>query len=67
MLCTIWPPSFISNVKYDFQKLHDVTKVVAFTLNRIIDMNYYAIPEARRSKVSQMPLCAYTCRSIHLP
>ena len=41
--------TFISNGKYDSQKLHDVTKVVAYNLNRIIHVNYYPIPEARLS------------------
>ena len=34
-----------SEGKYDFQKLFDVTKVVTRNLNRIIDINYYPVPE----------------------
>ncbi|KAJ3847068.1 ribonucleotide reductase [Lentinula lateritia] len=41
---------------YDFQKLHDVTKTVAFNLNRVIDRNYYPIPEARRSNMRNRPI-----------
>lgn len=36
--------------------LHDVTKVVAFNLNRIIDVNHYPIPEAERSNMRHRPI-----------
>ncbi|KAJ7033696.1 ribonucleotide reductase alpha subunit [Mycena alexandri] len=55
-LASVSLPSFISGGKYDFQKLHDITKVVAFNLNRIIDVNYYPIPEARRSNMRHRPI-----------
>jgi ribonucleoside-diphosphate reductase subunit M1 len=48
-LASIALPTFISDGTYDFKKLHDVAKVVAFNLNRIIDMNYYPTAEARHS------------------
>jgi ribonucleotide reductase alpha subunit len=38
----------------DFQKLHDVVKVVAYNLNRIIDVNYYPVKEAERSNMTSM-------------
>ncbi|KAF9066495.1 ribonucleotide reductase [Rhodocollybia butyracea] len=41
---------------YDFQKLHDVAKTVAFNLNRVIDRNFYPIPEARRSNMRSRPI-----------
>ncbi|EJD37235.1 hypothetical protein AURDEDRAFT_147076 [Auricularia subglabra TFB-10046 SS5] len=55
-LASIALPSFISNGKYDFQKLHDIAKIVAFNLNRIIDVNYYPVPEARRSNMRHRPI-----------
>ncbi|KAG6872426.1 ribonucleoside reductase large subunit Cdc22 [Termitomyces sp. Mi166 len=55
-LASLALPSFIKNGVYDFQKLHDVTKVVAFNLNRIIDVNYYPVPEARRSNMRHRPI-----------
>ncbi|KAF8625988.1 hypothetical protein AX17_006712 [Amanita inopinata Kibby_2008] len=55
-LASLALPTFISNGKFDFQKLHDVTKVVANNLNRIIDINYYPIPEARRSNLRHRPI-----------
>ncbi|KAE9394621.1 PFL-like glycyl radical enzyme, partial [Gymnopus androsaceus JB14] len=41
---------------YEFQKLHDVAKAVAFNLNRVIDRNYYPIPEARGSNMRGHPI-----------
>ncbi|KAJ7079729.1 ribonucleotide reductase alpha subunit [Mycena belliarum] len=55
-LASIALPSFISHGKYDFQRLHDITKVVAYNLNRIIDVNYYPIPETRRSNMRHRPI-----------
>ncbi|KAG5341091.1 ribonucleotide-diphosphate reductase subunit rnr1 [Termitomyces sp. Mn162] len=55
-LASLALPSFIKNGVYDFQKLHDVTKVVAYNLNRIIDVNYYPVPEARRSNMRHRPI-----------
>ncbi|KIL00191.1 hypothetical protein PAXRUDRAFT_821889 [Paxillus rubicundulus Ve08.2h10] len=55
-LASLALPTFISNGTYDFQKLHDVTKVVTLNLNRIIDVNYYPVPEARRSNMRHRPI-----------
>lgn len=55
-LASLALPTFVSGGKYDFQKLHDVAKSVAFNLNRIIDVNYYPVPEARRSNMRHRPI-----------
>ncbi|KAJ7503015.1 ribonucleotide reductase alpha subunit [Mycena galericulata] len=55
-LASIALPSFVSNGKYDFQRLHEIAKVVTRNLNRIIDVNYYPIPEARRSNMRHRPI-----------
>jgi ribonucleoside-diphosphate reductase subunit M1 len=55
-LASLALPSFIRNGKYDFQKLHDVTKVVTYNLNRVIDVNFYPVPEARRSNMRHRPI-----------
>ncbi|KAF8214950.1 ribonucleotide reductase [Mycena galopus ATCC 62051] len=55
-LASIALPSFVSNGKYDFQRLHDIAKVVTRNLNRIIDVNYYPIPETRRSNMRHRPI-----------
>lgn len=33
---------------YDFKKLAEVTRVIVRNLNKIIDINYYPVPEVRR-------------------
>ena len=43
------------NRTYDFKKLHDVTKVATRNLNRIIDVNYYPVKEARQSNMRFVP------------
>ncbi|KAI6044757.1 ribonucleotide reductase [Pisolithus marmoratus] len=55
-LASIALPTYISNGKYNFQKLHDVTKVVTRNLNRIVDTNYYPVPEARKSNMRHRPI-----------
>lgn len=41
---------------YDFEKLKTVTKVVTKNLNKIIDINYYPIPEAKNSNMRHRPI-----------
>lgn len=55
-LASIALPTFIQNGVYDFQKLHDVVKVVAFNLNKIIDVNYYPVKEAENSNMRHRPI-----------
>jgi ribonucleoside-diphosphate reductase subunit M1 len=55
-LASLALPTFVKDGAYDFQKLHDVAKVVTFNLNRIIDVNYYPVPEARRSNMRHRPI-----------
>uniref|UniRef100_T1HAX5 RIBORED_LARGE domain-containing protein n=1 Tax=Rhodnius prolixus TaxID=13249 RepID=T1HAX5_RHOPR len=44
------------NRSYDFKKLKEVTKIVTKNLNKIIDVNYYPIVEARRSNMLHRPI-----------
>ncbi|KAI0130723.1 ribonucleoside-diphosphate reductase large chain [Daldinia grandis] len=57
-LASLSLPSFVDYNKgtYDFQKLHEVTQVVAHNLNRTIDVNYYPVPEARNSNMRHRPI-----------
>ncbi|KAJ3541044.1 hypothetical protein NM688_g6139 [Phlebia brevispora] len=55
-LASIALPSFIEDGKYNFQKLHDVAKVVTVNLNRVIDRNYYPVEQARRSNLKNRPV-----------
>ena len=41
---------------FDFKKLHEITRVVTRNLNKIIDINYYPIEEARNSNMRHRPI-----------
>lgn len=41
---------------YDFQKLKEVTKIATKNLNKIIDVNYYPVEEAKRSNMRHRPI-----------
>ncbi|CAL9728951.1 ribonucleoside-diphosphate reductase large chain 1 [Monosporozyma unispora] len=61
-LASVALPAFIENSEdgktstYNFQKLHDIAKVVTRNLNRVIDRNYYPVPEAKRSNMRHRPI-----------
>jgi len=42
--------------KFDHAKLYDVTKSATKNLNKIIDVNYYPVPEARNSNLRHRPI-----------
>ncbi|XP_046388894.1 ribonucleoside-diphosphate reductase large subunit [Ischnura elegans] len=41
---------------FDFDKLKEVTKVITRNLNKIIDVNYYPVPEAKKSNMRHRPI-----------
>lgn len=49
-------PKFVEKGKFDHDKLFTVTYELAKNLNRVIDQNYYPIPEARRSNMRHRPI-----------
>ena len=49
-------PAFIKDGKFDFVHFRSVVKVVIRNLNRVIDINYYPIPEAERSNKRHRPV-----------
>lgn len=57
-LASIALPTFIDQATktYDFQKLHQVAKVICKNLNTIIERNYYPVEEARRSNFRHRPI-----------
>jgi ribonucleoside-diphosphate reductase alpha subunit len=57
-LASIALPTYIDQAtkKYDFAKLHEVAKVICGNLNKIIDINYYPVEEARRSNFRHRPI-----------
>lgn len=55
-LASLALPRFISNGRFDHQKLFEVTQVVVKNLNKIIDVNYYPVPEAENSNKRHRPI-----------
>ncbi|WWD19100.1 ribonucleoside-diphosphate reductase, alpha subunit [Kwoniella shandongensis] len=57
-LASLALPAFVDMEKrvYDFKKLHEITKVVTKNLDRVIDRNYYPVPEARNSNMRHRPV-----------
>lgn len=47
---SVTPPTF------NHQRLYEITKVVTRNLNKVIDVNYYPIPEARNSNMRHRPV-----------
>ncbi|CAF4847836.1 unnamed protein product [Pieris macdunnoughi] len=44
------------NKTYNFEKLKEVTKTITQNLNKIIDVNYYPVPEAKNSNMRHRPI-----------
>ncbi|KAL9027316.1 MAG: hypothetical protein Q9196_004141 [Gyalolechia fulgens] len=57
-LASLALPTYVdsSRGEYDFQKLHDVVRVLTRNLNKIIDVNHYPVPEARNSNMRHRPI-----------
>ncbi|QQR94267.1 MAG: ribonucleoside-diphosphate reductase subunit alpha [Bacteroidota bacterium] len=55
-LASIALPRFVNNGAFDHQKLFDITYVATKNLNKIIDINYYPVPEARNSNLRHRPI-----------
>jgi len=57
-LASIALPKFIDETltKFDHQELYKVVKVVTRNLNKVIDVNFYPVEEARRSNMRHRPI-----------
>lgn len=55
-LASLALPKYVINGQFDHQKLFEVTQVVTRNLNKIIDLNYYPVEEARRSNLRHRPI-----------
>ncbi|ATA68901.1 ribonucleoside-diphosphate reductase subunit alpha [Capnocytophaga cynodegmi] len=55
-LASLALPRYVSDKGFDFQKLYEVTKIVTRNLNKIIDENYYPIPETKTSNDRHRPI-----------
>ena len=59
-LASIALPSFVDTTQnppiFNYDKLHEVTKVITYNLNRIIDINFYPTPKTERSNRRHRPI-----------
>jgi len=57
-LASLALPAFVSadNKSFDFDRLRKVTASVVKALNKVIDINFYPIPEAKRSNMRHRPI-----------
>ena len=44
------------DMTYDHKKLYEITKVITKNLNKVIDVNYYPVEEARNSNMRHRPI-----------
>jgi ribonucleoside-diphosphate reductase alpha chain len=56
-LASVALPKFVNeNREFDFEKLYEVVCQMTRNLNKIIDRNYYPVPEARNSNLKHRPI-----------
>jgi ribonucleotide reductase alpha subunit len=57
-LASIGLPTFVDakTKQFDYDKLHEVTKVITNNLNKVIDVNYYPTEKTRRSNQLHRPI-----------
>jgi len=57
-LASIGLPSFVNETtkEFDYDKLHDVTKVITNNLNTVIDINFYPTEKTKRSNMLHRPI-----------
>lgn len=57
-LASIALPKYVNRETktFDYDKLHETTKIVTKNLNRVIDRNFYPVETARRSNMKHRPI-----------
>jgi ribonucleoside-diphosphate reductase alpha subunit len=57
-LASIALPKYVNEEtrSFDYQKLHEITKIVTKNLNRVIDRNFYPVETARKSNMRHRPI-----------
>ncbi|OQS07612.1 ribonucleoside-diphosphate reductase large subunit [Thraustotheca clavata] len=55
-LASIALSKFVNDGVFDFTNLHKITKIVTRNLNKVIEINYYPIEEAKRSNMRHRPI-----------
>lgn len=55
-LASICLPTYVENGVFNFERLHEVTKVITKNLNKVIDRNFYPVEKARVSNLRHRPI-----------
>ena len=55
-LASICLPTYIEDGVFNFEKLHEITKVITKNLNKVIDRNFYPVEKARISNLKHRPI-----------
>ncbi len=55
-LASISLPKFVTNGKMDYEALEKVTRIITQNLNKVIDLNYYPVEEAKTSNMRHRPI-----------
>ena len=55
-LASICLPTYVDEGVFNFDKLHEITKVITKNLNKVIDKNFYPIEKARKSNLKHRPI-----------
>lgn len=55
-LASLALPKFVEEGAFNHEQLYNITRVVTRNLNKVIDVNYYPIPEARNSNMRHRPI-----------
>jgi len=55
-LASLALPKFVENGTFNFDKLYEIAQVATRNLNKVIDINYYPIPEAAKSNFRHRPI-----------
>lgn len=55
-LASICLPTYIENQVFNFEKLHEVVKIITKNLNKVIDVNFYPLEKCRVSNLRHRPV-----------
>ena len=55
-LASICLPTFVQNSEFNFEELHQITKIITKNLNKVIDKNFYPLDKARVSNMKHRPI-----------
>ncbi|KAF9111154.1 Ribonucleoside-diphosphate reductase large subunit [Mortierella sp. AM989] len=57
-LASIALPKFVDvkNKRFDYDQMHKIVKIVTKNMNKVIDVNYYPVPEAEKSNKRHRPI-----------